>query len=226
MPFKTKEQKEQKDKYNRDYYLKNREKILGPKKQYYETNIEQIKQYREDNKEMLAKKNKQYHESNKELIAIRKKQWYMDTKEARLTVHQHWYALNRELIIKKRLAWQKVNKDKVNVIAQRRRTRKHLLPSNLTFEQWGETKLHFDNKCAYCGKELPLVQEHFIALSKSGEYTINNIIPACMSCNNSKGNKDFFEWYPKYRHYSKKREKIVLKFLNYKNNIHQLALAF
>mgnify|MGYP003489420683 CR=1 FL=1 len=78
-------------------------------------------------------------------------------------------------------------------------------------------KLEFNNKCAYCGKEKPLSQEHFVALSKGGEFTINNIIPSCQNCNSSKRATDFFEWYPKFKHYSKKREQIILKFLNYNN---------
>ena len=108
---------------------------------------------------------------------------------------------------------------------QRREARKRSLECNLTAKQWLDIKLQFDNKCAYCGKELPLAQEHFLALSKSGEYTVNNIICACKTCNSSKSNKDFFTWYPKYKYYSKKRERFILKFLNYKDGIQQITLA-
>ena len=107
---------------------------------------------------------------------------------------------------------------------QKRRTLKKSLESTFTPKQWEQTKEHFNNSCCYCGKELPLEMEHLIALSKGGEYTSNNIIPSCKSCNCSKNNKDFFIWYPKYRHYSKKREKKILEFLNYKNEFQQLKI--
>lgn len=105
-----------------------------------------------------------------------------------------------------------------------RKSRKHLLPFTLTIAQWELIKLSFNNCCAYCGKELPLAQEHFIALSKGGEYSANNIIPSCKSCNSRKRDKDFFEWYPTYKHYSKKREHIILKFLGYIDGNQQLKI--
>ena len=61
-----------------------------------------------------------------------------------------------------------------------------------------------------------LHQEHFIPLSKGGGYTHNNIIPACRSCNSSKWNNNFFDWYPKQEFYSEEKENFILNFiLNY-----------
>ncbi|HEO64786.1 MAG TPA: HNH endonuclease [Spirochaetes bacterium] len=45
--------------------------------------------------------------------------------------------------------------------------------------------------CAYCGKRLPkdqLTLDHVIPLSKGGKKAWNNIVAACNSCNNKKGN--------------------------------------
>lgn len=132
------------------------------------------------------------------------------------------------------LKYRKENADKLRqhkrknnaTICQRRQARKRALPATLTLQEWEQIKKDFNNKCAYCGKEKPLQQEHFIALTKNGEYTHNNIIPACQTCNCSKGKKDFFEWYPNYMHYSKKRENFILKHLNYTNNgEQQLTIA-
>lgn len=68
-----------------------------------------------------------------------------------------------------------------------------------TYRGWENSaqqiKKYFNNRCAYCGKELPLQQDHFIALSKGGEYSKNNIVPSCQSCNGSKGAKEFETWY-------------------------------
>ena len=50
-----------------------------------------------------------------------------------------------------------------------------------------------------------LTQDHFIPLSKGGEYSKKNIIPSCRSCNSRKSNKDFYEWYKGDIHYSKER---------------------
>ena len=130
-----------------------------------------------------------------------------------------------ERLVEHNRNWEINHREERHNIQQRRRSKKRQLVSTLTIKQWDMIKKYFNNQCAYCGEELPLEQEHFLALTKCGEYTINNIICACKSCNSSKGNKDFFEWYPKYRYYSKKRENTILKFLNYKGKNQQLTLA-
>lgn len=56
-----------------------------------------------------------------------------------------------------------------------------------------------------------LTQDHFLPLSKGGEYTVNNIIPACKNCNCSKQDKDFSEWYSKQEFYRKERELKILE---------------
>lgn len=58
---------------------------------------------------------------------------------------------------------------------------------NLTFEQWKQLLEVHDNRCAYClEKSEKLTMDHIIALSKGGEHTQDNVVPACKSCNSSK----------------------------------------
>ena len=94
-------------------------------------------------------------------------------------------------------------------------------PMQLTTEQWEDCIKHFEGKCAYCGKKKKLTQEHFIPLSKGGEYSVNNIIPACGSCNSSKRDRDFFKWYPNQKFYSKTRENKILRYLEYDKQLNQ-----
>jgi 5-methylcytosine-specific restriction endonuclease McrA len=51
----------------------------------------------------------------------------------------------------------------------------------------------FEGKCAYCGerpeKERNLHLEHIVPLSEYGRNTLSNLLPACVHCNLSKGNK-------------------------------------
>jgi hypothetical protein len=183
-------------------------------KQYYSDNKEHIvknsKQYREEHKEIIKEKNKIYNTKNKDRIA----------KTVKIN-----HDLNKNKIDKYLKQYASENKEQFRMYSHNRKARESLLESTLTVEQWGSTKQHFDNKCAYCGKESKLEQEHFIALISKGEYTHNNIIPACKSCNCSKNSKDFFEWYPKYEFYNKKRETKILKYLNYSNKTQQLTFT-
>lgn len=121
--------------------------------------------------------------------------------------------------------WSQNNKEKRNVYLQKRQSLKKNLPSTLTPVQWEYAKSYFDNKCAYCGEEKFLTQDHLVPLKNGGEYTHNNIIPACQSCNSGKHTKSFFSWYPKFKHYSPERETRILKYLGYsKSGIQQLSL--
>lgn len=123
------------------------------------------------------------------------------------------YQKNKEYYTIKGKKYYQANKLKFAMNCQKREAKKRELPYSLTLSQWEQIKIFFNNRCAYCENELPLEQEHFIPLSKGGEYSKNNIICSCKSCNDSKRDREFFEWYPMYRFYSKEREVKILKYL-------------
>lgn len=154
------------------------------------------------------------------------KNWYKDNKDKKSEYHKRWYNQNKRERAKYYKNWAKENREISNenkrLWSQKRKAIKKHLPATLTEEQWKQIKQDFDHQCAYCGMSEEehlkkfnetLHQEHFIPLSESGEYTHNNIIPACKSCNSSKNNSDFFEWYPQQEFYSKEKEKKILEYL-------------
>lgn len=82
---------------------------------------------------------------------------------------------------------------KIKAIA-RYHTKKGLL-CDLTLAEWGNALNHFSNRCAYCGDTGKLQKEHIIPVSRGGGFTRNNIVPACIPCNQSKGSLPLHEWY-------------------------------
>ena len=49
--------------------------------------------------------------------------------------------------------------------------------------------------CAYCGAtDRPLQKDCVLPLSRGGRYTLDNIAPACGSCNASKSNQEVTGW--------------------------------
>lgn len=210
------------------YRVENKELIVSKRRKNYEKNSEKIKEqvrgYREGNRDKVLVSRKKHYEANKTEILRRNKDYYYKNTDQKQELSRKYYESHKVKLLEKSKKYSEENRDTCNVIHQRRRSRELSLPATLTAEQWNIIKTHFNNKCCYCGKEYPLAQEHFFPLSKGGELGKANIVPACRSCNSSKRDKTFFEWYPKYKHYSKDREVIILKFLNYKNGIQQLAL--
>ena len=58
---------------------------------------------------------------------------------------------------------------------------------DLTKDQWAETIAYFDGRCGYCGvKPESMEQDHIVPLSKGGQHTASNVVPACRPCNRRK----------------------------------------
>jgi 5-methylcytosine-specific restriction endonuclease McrA len=65
---------------------------------------------------------------------------------------------------------------------------------DLTDVQWAALKTAWGG-CAYCGvTDTPLQRDCVLPLSRGGRYTVDNIVPACRSCNASKSNTEATRW--------------------------------
>jgi 5-methylcytosine-specific restriction endonuclease McrA len=83
---------------------------------------------------------------------------------------------------------------------------------------------YFNYECCYCGSTINLEQEHFIPLSLNGGYTKDNIMVACRSCNSSKNNHNFFDWYQRQSYYSKQREIKIIEYLKLTKKIKEAKI--
>ncbi len=78
--------------------------------------------------------------------------------------------------------------------ARRRKRRMDRVEHDLSDEQWTALKEAWGG-CAYCGAVgKPLQRDCVLALSRGGRYTLDNIVPACGSCNTSKCNDEVTGW--------------------------------
>lgn len=78
--------------------------------------------------------------------------------------------------------------------ARRRRRRVALADNDLTPPEW-EAIVAAWGGCAYCGSLSPALQKDCVLpISRGGRYTINNVVPACASCNASKSNDEVTSW--------------------------------
>jgi hypothetical protein len=56
-----------------------------------------------------------------------------------------------------------------------------------TDEEWCNKKIEYKHRCVYCNKESDrLTKDHIIPVLYGGSNTIDNIVPACKSCNSKK----------------------------------------
>jgi 5-methylcytosine-specific restriction endonuclease McrA len=78
--------------------------------------------------------------------------------------------------------------------ARRRKRRMARVEHDLSDEQWAALRAAWGG-CAYCGAtDGPLQRDCVLALSRGGRYTLENIVPACRSCNTSKCNDEVTAW--------------------------------
>jgi 5-methylcytosine-specific restriction endonuclease McrA len=87
-----------------------------------------------------------------------------------------------------------VNRTRKATYARRRKRRMARVTHDLSDEQWTALKAAW-NGCAYCGAtDRPLQRDCVLPISRGGRYTLDNIAPACGSCNASKSNDEVTSW--------------------------------
>ena len=96
MPYKNKDKRNE---YHKQYYLKNKEKIKERKKIYHLKNkekiIERIKIWKLKNKEKIIERDRQYRLKNKEKIKERERQYRLKNKEKILEQRRQYCLKNK-----------------------------------------------------------------------------------------------------------------------------------
>lgn len=86
---------------------------------------------------------------------------------------------------------------------------------NFSHQEWKECLIFFGGECAYCGgttrKGQRLTRDHLEPVSQGGRTIQSNIVPACSSCNSSKGAEDFKTWFMKQPFFSQERLNRIFK---------------
>ena len=87
-----------------------------------------------------------------------------------------------------------VNRSRKATAARRRKRRMDRIEHDLSDEQWAALRTAWGG-CAYCGAtDARLQRDCVLPLSRGGRYTLENIVPACRSCNASKCNDEITGW--------------------------------
>ena len=138
------------------------------------------KQWRIDHKKERVEYDKQWHLDHKEYKNEKSKQWRFDHPEYVKQYHKQY----------RQTPGGKANKQRART---KRRAREREIINTLTAQEWLDILEEYNYRCAYCGIEfdyenLP-TRDHVIPISKGGDNTKENVIPACQSCNSKKNIK-------------------------------------
>lgn len=156
---------------------------------------ERKRRWRERNQERDRLYQQEYHRHNTEREVERKRRWREENADREREYHQDWYSKNRDaILVQQRESYgARLDDNRLRKIraAEKRRS---LTVGDLTTEEWQEILDEFDHRCAYCQTQGALAMEHLTPISRGGRHTRSNVVPACKSCNSSKGAKTLLEF--------------------------------
>ena len=121
------------------------------------------------------------------------------TPEEKARVQQYsrkWYLANRGRVSARARAYREANRARYATYAATRRARLANAGGSFTSEEWQALIDRYAGRCAYCGAASDeLTVDHVVPLSKGGSNAIENIVPACFSCNSAKHTKPAWEFF-------------------------------
>ena len=186
---------------------------------YREENKEKVQEinnkYRNSNRDKIRERNREYRERNREACIERTKKSIKKNADYYEEYRRNYYKENRERLLEEARELQKTHKYRKGRVVreQRRRALKRSLPNSYSIKDWEKCLEFFGNSCCYCGTEGKLQQDHFIPVSKNGGYVPNNIVPSCPSCNASKNNKDFEDWYKNTENFCDRKRDLIYSYI-------------
>lgn len=193
MPFKDPEARKA---YNRAYREANRDRLALSRQAHYEANREVINSknrlYWANNRAKMAETSKAYREANAVELSAKKREARLASLEERRARDRALYQRDRDKMLARAAAYRKANPEVGRVNASRRRAQ--LEAGDLTTAEWLEILEEFDGRCAYCSSPDRIELEHMTPLSRGGQHTKNNVVPACFTCNRRKGARSMFEF--------------------------------
>lgn len=162
--------------------------------------------------------NKRVREKHGHKYAAQKKARYLLELDTQRAVAREWYSAHKddpeirarrrvrsrehsarqraekpEAVRAQKRAWRKANPEKMRIEWAKKRLRTLAVPSDLTEDQWLVILEVHDHRCAYCLRKLPSpTKDHVIAVTRGGNDTADNVVPACHSCNSRKHNRPVF----------------------------------
>ena len=75
--------------------------------------------------------------------------------------------------------------------------------------------------CAYCRCERATTVDHLKPKSRGGSSLRSNLVPACQSCNHSKGSENWLEWFQRQEFYNSVAQELIEDWISNKRFIEE-----
>jgi len=114
------------------------------------------------------------------------RRWSTTHREQRRAAKRLYYARHRESHKAVMAAYHKAHPEVLRAKSSGYRARARAAEGRFTSAEWRAQVASYDGTCAYCGSRERVEADHRIPLSRGGTNSIDNILPACRSCNGTK----------------------------------------
>lgn len=186
--------------WHRDYYKRNREKLLARSKARYAANSEKIldaeKKRRQDDPESFRAKQRAWNKGRlprkREIARETYRRRKLKDPEWLRNSRQQWRNENKDKANASSREWKRRNPAKVSVARQRRRALRRSAPGTFSEQQLIDKCAFHGWRCYLCSSPLTpdsMHADHRQPLCRGGSNWIANIAPACASCNLRKNKK-------------------------------------
>lgn len=139
---------------------------------------------------------RKWREENRERTRANRRRAYHANREKWLQWKRDWDTANRELVNERAREAQRrtyaTPEGKARMLEHKHRRRARV--GQVTPELRAYVQSLYSLPCSYCGADENITVDHVIPLSRGGKHEIENLVPACKSCNSSKHDKLLDEW--------------------------------
>jgi 5-methylcytosine-specific restriction endonuclease McrA len=172
---------------SRRYYLRNKDLVIARSKARAKADPDS-----------RAKISKRSYLRNKALVIARSnarakadperhradvRRWREANPMKNLEIGRAYRERNREARTAASREWQRTHPEVHAHNESARRSRRYANGGSHTLAEWHEKCALLGNVCIYCGEAKPLTRDHKVPIARGGSDFIENIVPACKSCN-------------------------------------------
>lgn len=188
----------------RNWQAKNLQYCRERNKAYQLANSQSIRErhraYRTNNAERVRLISKAHYERNKELIAQRHKEWRIKNLDYARSRLREFRRLNPEMARER---------DRCYNARRRCAMKRAIVAANR--QDAAQRRELYGNRCAYCGSSNSIVIDHVLPIKLGGLDEAANLIPACFTCNASKGARLVEKWYKSQPFFSQTKWKKICR---------------
>lgn len=160
---------------------------------------ENLEKHRERDREYARHRRASRTPEENEAYRAYLRQWRRDNPDKVRQLLRDYYLANKDKFAEARDRWRAENPERfavqVRTYTSNRRARKRAASTfRVTPRDWDRLVSRYQGRCAYCDTGGQMTMDHVIPIARGGGHRIGNLVPACETCNKSKGPLLLIEW--------------------------------